>query len=208
MGRGDHADVDGVGPVAADRTHLAELQHAQELRLQAEGHVADLVEQERPAVRLRQQAPARLDGAGERAAHVAEHLRLEELVRDGGGVHRDERPARAGAPRAWIARATSSLPTPVSPVMRTGALDAATRPMSVAAPASRARCRRAPRSRSSMRRARARRPLDVIWSRSASAAATAVAQLVHVVRLRHVLEGAVLDGVNGVVNLRPTRSSG
>ena len=37
----------------------------------------------------------------------------------------------ARALRAWIARATSSLPTPVSPVTSTGALDRATKSMVV-----------------------------------------------------------------------------
>src|ERR1700693_3868808 len=44
MGRGDHARV---GPLAATRAHRLEaalLQHAQDLCLDGEGHVADLVE--------------------------------------------------------------------------------------------------------------------------------------------------------------------
>ena len=126
MRRGEDADVDVVHAVAADGTHVAELQDAQELRLQAERHVADLVEQQRPAVGLGEQALAGLDRAGEPAANVPEELALEQLLRDGRRVDRHEGPV-ARALRAWIARATSSLPTPVSPVMSTGAVERATK---------------------------------------------------------------------------------
>ena len=40
---------------------------------------------------------ARSDGAGERAAHVAEHLRFDQLVGEGSAVDRRERPVAAGA---------------------------------------------------------------------------------------------------------------
>ena len=59
----------------------------------AERHVADLVEEERAAVRGLELADAPLVGAGERAALVAEELALEELVRDRRAVERDERAA-------------------------------------------------------------------------------------------------------------------
>ena len=53
-------------------------------------------------------------GAGERALLVAEELALEQARRQRRAVHRDERPVARASCR-WIARATSSLPVPVSP---------------------------------------------------------------------------------------------
>ena len=58
-------------------------------------------------------------GARERAAHVAEQRRLEQALGDGAAVLAHERPA-ARAPFAWMARATSSLPLPDSPMRSTG----------------------------------------------------------------------------------------
>ena len=50
VGRGDHADVDRAGALLADALELALLQHAQQLGLQLERHLADLVEKQRAAV--------------------------------------------------------------------------------------------------------------------------------------------------------------
>ena len=64
--------------------------------------------------------------AGERAALVAEELALDELARDGRAVDLDERVVRRAGERRWMARAMSSLPVPLSPVMSTDALVGAT----------------------------------------------------------------------------------
>src|SRR5438046_6771714 len=77
--------------VAADRWHGLLLDGPQELRLQPERPLADLVEEERPAVGRLEQAAARLAGAREGALPEAEQLRLEQLFRDRRAVHRDER---------------------------------------------------------------------------------------------------------------------
>ena len=82
MRRRDDAHVDRNRLRRADRPHLAFLQHAQELDLQRQRHVADLVEQKRAAVRGLEQALVRLHGARERAARVPEQLGLEELRRE------------------------------------------------------------------------------------------------------------------------------
>ena len=68
-------------------------------------------------------------GAGEAALHVAEQLRLEQRLRQAGAVDGDERALRPRALRV-DALATSSLPTPLSPVMSTFASDRATRSIS------------------------------------------------------------------------------
>ncbi len=72
----------GIDCVDADRPHLALLQHAQQLHLQRQRHVADLVEEQRAAVGRLEEALVRLHGAGERAARVAEELGLEQVSRE------------------------------------------------------------------------------------------------------------------------------
>ena len=100
---------------APTRRTSARLERAEELRLHRERHLADLVEEERAAVRLLEGARAVRDGAGEGAAHVAEELALEQVLRDRAAVDRQRRaPSRAARPRAPT-RATTSLPVPVSP---------------------------------------------------------------------------------------------
>ena len=99
--RAHDADVHVLGRRRAEREDLARLEDAQELRLRVERHVADLVEEERPAVGELDEPGLVAVGAGERAAAVAEELALEEVVRDGGAVDRLERsapPARAVKP--------------------------------------------------------------------------------------------------------------
>ena len=50
MGGRDHPDVDLSGPRRADRSNLAALEESQERYLGPEWKVADLIEEERPAV--------------------------------------------------------------------------------------------------------------------------------------------------------------
>jgi hypothetical protein len=69
-----------IGSRAADALELALLQHAQQLGLQVERHLADLVEEQRAAVGELERAGARGDGAGERALLVAEQLALEQVL--------------------------------------------------------------------------------------------------------------------------------
>ena len=101
----------------ADALELALLQHAQQLHLQRRAHRADLVEEQRALVRLLEAALARADRAGERAAHVAEQLGLEQRLRNRAAVERDEAVRAARAVVVDRAR-DHSLPVPVSPVIR------------------------------------------------------------------------------------------
>ena len=71
---------------------------------------------------------ARRARVGERALDVAEQLALEQRLGHRGAVDRDERAGRCRL-RWWIARATSSLPVPLSPVISTVASVSATRSM-------------------------------------------------------------------------------
>ena len=56
MRGGEDADVDLARLVAADRAHLALLEDAQQLGLHRAAHLADLVEEERAALRLDEEA--------------------------------------------------------------------------------------------------------------------------------------------------------
>src|SRR5262245_54941874 len=97
VGRGDEANVDAPGLAASHRRVLAELEHAQELRLQGQAELADLVDEQSAGVREGEDAVLGLDGAGEGASHVSEELALHEAVGDGRAVQRDERPYATGS---------------------------------------------------------------------------------------------------------------
>ena len=66
--------------VPADAPELPLLQDAQDLHLQHRAHLADLVEEDRALVGDLDQALLVRVGAGERAAHVAEELRIEQRL--------------------------------------------------------------------------------------------------------------------------------
>ena len=91
--RGDHAHVDLALGRGADAAHRVILEHAQQLRLHRHRELADLVEEERAALRGLDEPRLRGRGAGERALLVAEELALDELIGERRGVHADERPA-------------------------------------------------------------------------------------------------------------------
>ncbi len=90
IGRGDHAHVDLARTRVADGHDLALLQHAQQLRLHAQRHLADLVEEDRAAARRLEEAAVILGRAGERAAAMAEQLALEQGLGHRGAVDRQE----------------------------------------------------------------------------------------------------------------------
>ena len=66
-------------------------------------------------------------GAGEAPFDVAEQLRFEQRFRQARAVDGARKSSFARGPSEWTARATTSLPTPLSPVIRTLASDRATR---------------------------------------------------------------------------------
>src|SRR5206468_9403198 len=88
--RHDHARIDDDRTLAADAFELAFLQQPEELRLHGGGHVADLVEEERAAVRLLELPEMAGRCARERAFLVAEELRFNQLGRHCGAVYGDE----------------------------------------------------------------------------------------------------------------------
>jgi hypothetical protein len=72
VGRRDPPDIDLERAAAADALEPALLQDAQQLGLQLGLELADLVEEERAAVRQLEPPALALGGAGERALLVAE----------------------------------------------------------------------------------------------------------------------------------------
>ena len=85
-------DVDAPRVESSDPRHLAELEHAQQLRLRRWRQAADLVEEQRAAVGELEEAGLVVAGAEEAAADVAEQLALEQRVVDRRAVDRDEPP--------------------------------------------------------------------------------------------------------------------
>ena len=94
---GDDPDIHRLAVRRAEPADHTLLDHLEELGLETLGQEPDLVEEERALVRGLEEAPLGLSRVREGAALVAEHLRLEERVRDGGAVDVDEGAARAGA---------------------------------------------------------------------------------------------------------------
>ena len=89
--RGDEPHIHANLLVAAhplERTLLAE--HAQQFHLRVRVDLADLVEEQRAAVRLLEAPDSPLDRARERPALVAEQLALEQLRRERRAMHGDE----------------------------------------------------------------------------------------------------------------------
>jgi hypothetical protein len=86
-----------VGESAPTGWIFAGLGESQQHRLHPETHLAQLVEEQRAAVRLSHEAELVLDGAGETAPRVPKQLGLEQRLGNAAAVHRNE---RAAAPRA------------------------------------------------------------------------------------------------------------
>jgi hypothetical protein len=81
----------------ADPAHFAFLQRSQQLRLHPSAQFGDLVEEQRPALAFFEQADPLGDGARERAAGVAEQLRLDQFIRDRRAIERAEPAATTDA---------------------------------------------------------------------------------------------------------------
>jgi len=113
VGGGDDSDVHALRAIAAEPFEFLLLKHAKKFRLKFEGKVADFVEEERAAIGEFEAADFLTDGAGERAALVAEELGFEKTAGNGGAINLTKVRSRRGL-RLWMARAKSSLPVPVS----------------------------------------------------------------------------------------------
>src|SRR6185436_13817314 len=101
---GDHAHVDVQRRRAADALEGLFFEGAEDLRLQRQRQIADLVEEQRPAVGELELPGLPLRRAGERALLVAEELRFKERFGDRRAVDRDKRAVVARAQRVERAR--------------------------------------------------------------------------------------------------------
>src|SRR5437899_11673668 len=87
----DQSSVRAERAAASQSLELPLLQTAEALLLEIEGNLADLVQEDRPAVGELEAADALRDGAGKGALLVAEQLALEQSRRDRGAVQLHER---------------------------------------------------------------------------------------------------------------------
>ena len=97
--RGDHADIGRLLPTRPDPAVRPVLQNAEQADLRLEREFADLVEEDRPAVRLFEVARAPLDAAGVRPFLRPEQLGLDQPFGDRAAVDDDERLVPAAAER-------------------------------------------------------------------------------------------------------------
>src|SRR5215470_6427967 len=94
-GENPHVDLDG-GP-STDAGELAVLEHVQKLTLKGWMEIADLVEEDGAVICRFELADLELVSSGEGPTLVTEELAFQELSRDGGAVHFDERAGLAHA---------------------------------------------------------------------------------------------------------------
>src|SRR5579862_7454493 len=90
VGRRDNTrvDLDSIGATDALEGFL--LQKSEQLDLQRERQIANLVEEDRAAIRRFQPPRLIFDRAGKRAAHVPEQLALEQMLAERGACDLDE----------------------------------------------------------------------------------------------------------------------
>src|SRR5262245_12260072 len=79
------------------RPHFAFLDRAQQLRLKVQRHVADLVQEQRAAMRRPNETFAVARRTGKRALLVTEELAFEQRFRNRSAVHRNEGPGTSRA---------------------------------------------------------------------------------------------------------------
>jgi hypothetical protein len=119
IGRGDHARVDLDRAVAADAPDFTVLESAQQAHLHVRAHFADFIEEKRAAVRLFKQQPLRREIAPVNAPFSWPKSSLSsrlsgiapQLIATNGPFLRGE--------LKWMARASTSLPLPLSPRINT-----------------------------------------------------------------------------------------
>src|SRR5258708_31901106 len=128
VGRCNHTHVHFHRHVAADALELALLQHAQQLLLRAERHLADLVQEDRALVRGFE-ATLMLGHRPVKEPFSWPKSSLSSSVSGSAAQLTFTRGPSRRSEALWMASAISSLPVPVSPVTSTVAGVRATRPM-------------------------------------------------------------------------------
>ena len=118
VGGGDDAHIDDRGSRFADRCDFAGFEEAEQLRLQLEAEFADFVEEEGAVAGAADDAGVVAVGAGEGAAPMAEQMALERS-RGMAAQLKGTNGLAARSEYLCTARASTSLPVPLSPVMST-----------------------------------------------------------------------------------------
>src|SRR5262245_57724496 len=90
VGGGDDSNVDALALGTADHRELTSLNGPQELRLEMDGYFRDLVEEEGPGMRTREDARNGGDGSREGTSHVAKQVTLHEALGDGCAIDNHE----------------------------------------------------------------------------------------------------------------------
>src|SRR5687768_13639877 len=91
VGCSDQSDVDRDRSATADWFETLLFQHTQNFRLHLRTHVANFVEKDRRAVGELKLAFLRGSRTGERAFHMSEEFRFDQLLGNGCGIYLDER---------------------------------------------------------------------------------------------------------------------
>ena len=86
----------------ADLLEYAVLYYPQELRLYAQGNLADFIQEDRTAVGKFEASTTVLGGVGKRSFHVTEQFALYEAFRKCGAVDPDEGPLPAGGVQMYL----------------------------------------------------------------------------------------------------------
>ena len=94
VGCGDDADLRGQFLLAADARVAPGFQHPQQANLHFRRHLDDLVEKESPAGCALETTAVQADRVGEGTLLVAEELGLDQAVRNGAAIERQERRLR------------------------------------------------------------------------------------------------------------------
>ena len=82
----EHAHIYPDGLVSADAFDLAFFEHAQQLGLHGERHVADFIEENGALLGLLEFAQVAIGGAGERSFFVAEEFGFDQLRWNRGAI--------------------------------------------------------------------------------------------------------------------------
>ena len=90
MGRDHYAGIHSHRLFAANALHFAFFEHAQQLRLHSQRHIADLVQKDRPSIGLFKLSNMPAGRPGERTLLMPKQFRLNQLRRDRRAVQRDK----------------------------------------------------------------------------------------------------------------------
>ena len=128
VGSRDDSHVDFLHAGGTQGYNLAFLQYPQQLGLDRERQITNLVEEKHPFIRGLKESGLVFCRSGESTAPVPEQLALNQRLGKSSAIDRQKGLVGTGAGPKWIARAINSLPTPVSPSIRTATEDAAALP--------------------------------------------------------------------------------